>query len=137
MTALGLDPYGHLTVPPGPGLEQWPYPDDEALDVRAFENELHYVAELHSVERVFAPALELGGHTDHNVIAEIARDVFGDGVTYYLTYTANGRSRGRQVEWEPEWIARKYAALACYGSQIRSPATQIWFTDDPIREYVP
>lgn len=132
LTALGLDPSKES------GYEQWPYPDNESLDVEAFETELRYVYELHQPEVVFAPVVEAGGHEQHNTIGRIALEVFGDRVRPYLTYTwPNGRSKGQEVEFEPHWPALKLRALSCYESQIQSPATGSWFIDAPIREYVP
>ena len=86
--------------------------------------------------RVFAPAFEIGGNEQHNVIANIANSVFGDRVTSYLTYTASGKSRhGTEVEFEPEWIPLKHHALACYKTQAMHPATRAHFLTD-IREYI-
>lgn len=89
-------------------------------------------------EHVWAPADVQNGHPQHNVIANIASEVFGKKVpiTYYLTYTAGGKDRyGREVEFEPEWVSLKHRALACYESQAAHPATRSHFLDD-IREYV-
>ena len=89
-------------------------------------------------ERVFAPAFEVGGHDHHNAIAEIAADVFGPArITSYLTYVRGngGRSEGDAVVPEPEWIALKHRALACFESQIREPTTRPWFMEG-LAEYV-
>jgi hypothetical protein len=70
-------------------------------------------------ERIFAPWPEPGGHPQHNAIGELARDVFGDRVTYYTTYRYGGpRTTGTPVAYEREWVLLKLRALACYESQI-------------------
>jgi LmbE family N-acetylglucosaminyl deacetylase len=90
-------------------------------------------------ERVWAPATELGGHEQHNLVAEVARTIFGDRVQPYLTYVRGQmRTRGTEVPFEPQWVSRKLRALACYESQIALTGnTQPWFMDDTLREYVP
>jgi LmbE family N-acetylglucosaminyl deacetylase len=112
---------------------------DISPDWRAVEESLIREKLRHDPTTVFAPAIEEGGHEQHNEIGRIALRVFGaDNVVPYLTYTQNRiRSTGREVVPEPDWIRLKFQALACYESQIRSPATRKWFIDDPIREYVP
>ena len=86
---------------------------------------------------MFAPAVEAGGHEQHNLVGELADKVFGGRVTHYMTYT-NGRdrSRGVPVEFEPGWAALKLQALACYESQIRLASTGHHFTDWPLHEWL-
>ena len=82
-------------------------------------------------DRVFAPAVEDGGHAQHNLIGELADIVFGDKVTHYLTYV-RGQTRTRsdnEVPFEPDWPARKFQAMACYTSQINLGNTRPWFSD--------
>jgi LmbE family N-acetylglucosaminyl deacetylase len=84
------------------------------------------------VERVFAPAIEVDGHEQHNRVGEIALQVFGSRrVTQYLTYRRGlGRStNGQRVVPEPDWVLGKLRALACYTSQVFEPSCQPWFTD--------
>lgn len=102
------------------GLEppiQWFFRDDApdwpeiaaAIGWRGYRN----------AERVFAPFPEPGGHEQHNRVGELARDVFGDRVTYYATYKYGGpRTTGDPVPFEREWVPRKLRALACFESQI-------------------
>lgn len=79
------------------------------------------------VERVFAPAIESGGHPHHNLIGRVADQAFGDRVTHYMTYTAAGKSTShREVEFEPAWIALKLQALGCYPSQIAHRELGCW-----------
>lgn len=83
-------------------------------------------------DRVFAPAVEDGGHDDHNLVGRAAVKVFGpDRVIPYLTYTrGGGRSRGGvEVPATPAMIEGKLLALACHRSQIEHPARRPWFYD--------
>jgi LmbE family N-acetylglucosaminyl deacetylase len=100
----------------GCSWEQWP-PLDTDPDWEGIEMMLRNRADKY--ERCFAPAREVNGHRQHNRIADIAQDVFGaERVTHYLTYTTSGKSTSdRPVAFEPEWVERKMAALACYRSQ--------------------
>jgi LmbE family N-acetylglucosaminyl deacetylase len=68
-------------------------------------------------ETVFAPALEVGGHAQHNLVAAAVDD--DPRVVRYLTYTPAGKSTSsRPVPIErPEWIGKKLRALSCYESQ--------------------
>jgi LmbE family N-acetylglucosaminyl deacetylase len=123
---LGIGWYGH-----------WEYldsdPDWREIAIAISECQLQFNPSI-----VFAPAIEESGHEQHNEIGRIALGVFGLRVQPYLTYTRlGGRSKGAEVEYEPEWVALKYRALACYESQICCPATRAHFIDDCIREYVP
>lgn len=85
-------------------------PEDEIR--KAFREYAH-------AEMVWAPAIEEGGHAQHNLIGRLAGEIFPR-VTYYTTYTNAGKSRG-SIEVIPEsgeHIRRKLKALACYESQI-------------------
>lgn len=120
-----------------PEVETWPYRETQPLP-RDFYELLFRRAEEY--DHCFAPAVEEGGHEHHNEVGRLALAVFGEHrVTRYLTYTRHGgRSReGTLVEPEPEWVALKLAALACYRSQIDDPATRPWFYDlVDLREWV-
>lgn len=114
-------------------LSFWPQ-SDSAPNWEAIEAMMR---ELPSPETVFAPAIEVGGHEDHNMVGELASKVFGiDRCVFYLTYVRGcGRSDwGREVIPKPEWIALKHIALACYQSQIAESSTRPWFLDE-IREW--
>jgi LmbE family N-acetylglucosaminyl deacetylase len=80
-------------------------------------------------EMVYAPAIETGGHEQHNLIGALARRVFKNG-QHYMTYTKAGKSTGRPVPYEPEWPLLKLRALACYQSQITHPANAEHFLRD-------
>jgi LmbE family N-acetylglucosaminyl deacetylase len=118
---------------------QWPYLDS-APDWDEIMAQLAHIEYL-GVERVFAPAVEEGGHDQHNRIGELADAIFGDRVTHYTTYE-HGRGRsGRDradaipVPFEPGWVELKQRALACYQSQIRLESTGHHFTQ-PLDEWV-
>lgn len=72
-----------------------------------------------SPEAVWAPAVEPGGHEQHNAVGRIARELF-PGTRHYLTYTrpAGKSVHGTPVAIGPGMIERKLRALACYESQI-------------------
>lgn len=78
-------------------------------------------------DQVWAPALEINGHAQHNAVASVAKTLWGGRVTHYLTYTPAGKSTdGRLVEIEsPLWIPAKLRALAHYGSQM-DPRLGCW-----------
>lgn len=121
---------------------QWPIldTDPQPEEVEAFMWGLRDPSSDHDWDLVFAPAVEEGGHPDHNLVGRLAEGVFNDTpVVNYLTYTAQeGRSRqGTLVEPEPEWVTLKLHALACYKSQAMHPATKSWFYDQiDLREWV-
>lgn len=117
---------------------QWPY-SDLAPDWGAVENAMRLLDERTEPDLVLAPAVEPGGHEQHNAVGSLALRVYGARVCCYLTYRrGEGRSMdGVPVECEPVWVQRKLRALACYGSQIREPSTRPWFMEMlDVREWV-
>lgn len=128
------------------GIDEWTQlqflDTDAADDLRAGLTE--WLAQgvaraLLGIDTVIAPAYEDGGQAQHNAVAQAATDVFGSRVIRYLTYTRDGRSKdGTLVDPdEPEWIALKLQALACYRSQLRVPNCRPWFYDQlDIREWL-
>lgn len=118
---------------------QWEYPDNDppwpAVVKSLYDANLKAEFAEDPIERVWAPAIEEGGHPHHNTLGEIADAIFADKVTHYLTYT-NGRSRseGRSVPFEREWIGLKLRALACYESQIKLESTGHHFVCE-LKEY--
>ena len=88
-------------------------------------------------KEIYAPAMEAGGHKQHNMVAE----AFGlvPGVKRYLTYTDRGKSvRPNEVPiLQPEWIGLKLKALAVYNSQF-DPRTGCaeHFIGRSLREYM-
>lgn len=78
--------------------------------------ELRRVAPPETTDRVFAPAMEIGGHAHHNLICEIADSIY-ENVEHYMTYTSEGKSVGRPVPFETDWVYLKTRALSAYRSQ--------------------
>ncbi len=75
--------------------------------------------------RVWAPALEEGGHLQHNLVARAAAELFPrEQITRYMTYTDKGKSRSSTPvsPLNGESIRRKLEALTCYKTQIDNPA---------------
>lgn len=112
--------------------KQWPYLDSapawSEIRLRVQELEARF-------DHCFAPAVEAGGHEQHNAVGELAVELFGpDRVTQYLTYTREGgrSAAGRLVPCD---LQRKQAALACYRSQASHPMTRAHFSG-PLDEYV-
>jgi len=110
------------------GWDLLPVRDDEP-DVEALEACLEEYAER-SWKRVFAPAVEQGGHEQHSLLGEMAGRLFPN-VTFYLTYRRGvvGRSRSRrEVPFEATWPAAKFKAMSAYHSQINLDNTRPWFS---------
>jgi LmbE family N-acetylglucosaminyl deacetylase len=112
----------------GCAWRQWPLGDRYASDdeVEAFMWGLRDPAGEDDWDAIFAPAFEPNGNVQHNLIASLADTVFADvQVEHYLTYTNPPLVRstdGTEIEYEPAWLFQKHAALACYGSQARTPS---------------
>jgi LmbE family N-acetylglucosaminyl deacetylase len=131
-TRLALQTLGNN----GGAYEQWPYRDSNPpwLDIM---DDLGTMSEDLDIEHVWAPAIEHGGHEHHNLLGQIARDVFpADRVTYYLTYTHRGgkSTDGILVPREKGWKDLKKKALSRYESQIALPETAMHFSRD-LEEY--
>ncbi len=99
-----------------------------AIASRLFNGSGYYADDIigsQSIDRVWAPAQEEGGHLHHNLVAKAASELFSrEQITRYLTYTDKGKSRS-STQVSPlngESIRRKLAALACYRTQIDNPA---------------
>lgn len=88
--------------------------------------------------RWFLPAYENNGHAQHNQIAHLLEGhipVTGR----YRTYTREPAKKSisaNEVAFEPEWVALKLRALACFRSQFQ-PATGCveHFIGRSLREY--
>lgn len=82
-------------------------------------------------EIVYAPAHHPQGHEEHNLIFELAVEVFGDKVIPYATYAPRGVRHQLDTQIVPtaDEIQRKLKALACYRTQIENPSTRPWFSD--------
>jgi LmbE family N-acetylglucosaminyl deacetylase len=93
---------------------------------------LRRLRKQHQPERVWAPAVEFNGHDHHNMVGQLAWDVFGVHVRPYMTYQrGSGRSKGKTVVIPSNGErSLKRDALQCYESQIQLENTQYWFGDD-------
>lgn len=95
-----------------------------------------HLADLDDVERVWVPWPEPGGNSEHNLVGDIASGLWPDRVSYYTTYTDDGRSlAGEQVLVEDGWETRKRLAMSCYRSQWRLAAMRPHFTRG-LAEYI-
>lgn len=116
----------------------WPHVEGQ-IDKRALKHDLlDTLFALYGT--VFAPAVEPHGHLEHNMVGEVALEVYGPKhVVSYLTYTRDrGRSRdGKEVPFLAPWVSQKLQALSFYKSQIAHPERQPWFTSlIDLREWV-
>lgn len=129
-----------VVVTAGCEYEQWVFPDN-AQSWPEVATKIEDTLRRSQPDVVIAPAWELGGHEDHNTIANIVDGALATVVkglkrptdVRYLTYRrGHGRSTdGVQVEATDEWAALKQRALDCYVSQAAHPPTAPWF--DPSR----
>ncbi len=79
-------------------------------------------------DHVWAPYPEDGGHSAHNRVGELAVELWPGRVTWYTTYTEEGRSTaGALVSPKDGWQELKVRALNCYASQIAHPGTRPHF----------
>ena len=83
-------------------------------------------------EKVYAPAPQ-GGNPHHEIISQVAKEVFGDKVVYYATY-APGQwfspgtpDKDIEIIPTPEERALKERAILCYASQLALNATRPHF----------
>jgi hypothetical protein len=76
------------------------------------------------VDEVWIPAIEDGGHAQHNLVGEIGQQVFqGLTIHRYLTYTEKGKSTGgRLVPYNGKMLRKKLMSLVCYKTQIEIDA---------------
>ena len=108
----------------------------DALALREDYETLEDRLSVFDPEKVWAPLPEYGGNADHNFAGEVAERLWGDRLSFYTTYTTEGRSTsGYPVPADPEWVAVKRKALACYRSQAELPATAPHFERDDLSEY--
>ena len=82
--------------------------------------ELHEILKVYDAEVIYAPAIQ-GGHRQHDMVGEVARELWGKKVKYYATYTKTDLTPKGDVEIKPTEIEKqmKNDALDCYTSQIR------------------
>lgn len=68
---------------------------------------------------IFAPAIQ-GGHLHHDIVGQALKELWGDRVIHYATYTKENLTPTGNVELKPtqEEIDLKNKALDCYKSQF-------------------
>ncbi len=99
---------------------------DDALN----EDILRYkFKRTHGFDTVYAPAIYPEGNPQHNMIGKIAKEVFGDKVVFYSTYTRTNLWENGTEEIVPtkDELELKEKAMSVYTSQINLPATQPHF----------
>jgi len=107
----------------------------DALALREIYETLEERLSVFDPEHVWASLPEEGGNADHNFVGEIAERLWPGRVSFYATYTDEGRSEvGYPVPADPEWVQRKREAMACYESQLAHPYTAPHFSAE-LAEY--
>lgn len=128
-----LRPSGMMATPQGtPYHEQWGIPESDPDWALMLEKMQEAEADV-----VWAPAVEPGGHEQHNRVGELARFVYGDKVQPYLTHNHGGRKSVSSVVVPilGDWAGLKLRALSCYRSQMIYPATRRHFLDGLLEYY--
>lgn len=90
-------------------------------------------------DEIWIPAIEAGGHEQHNLVSEIALEVFkGKKISGYLTYTRTGGKStwGNAVACSGAMVLQKLRALACYRTQLEIDALGCWPHFMDLREYM-
>ena len=90
--------------------------------------------DIRNCEQVWAPKIEKDGHPAHNMIGELALEVWPV-VNQYCTYTLAGKMTGTEVPYNPKWVAKKIEAMACYKSQAAGLNCHKYFLRDQ-KEYI-
>jgi LmbE family N-acetylglucosaminyl deacetylase len=114
-----------------PSWEQWAEPDTDPDVDRLLMDMIHLDIRL-TPTKVFAPCVEEGGHSQHNLVGDCAEGVFGARLVSYMTYVrGQTRSRGgTEVQPDAEERQLKRQALDCHRSQIKLANTRYWFSDE-------
>lgn len=111
---------------------------DDKPDETMLRSLLTHIRDADRWDIVFAPAVEEGGHDQHNLVGELAVEIFGGfRVMLYLTYVrGSGKTRSDcEAPYEPGWPSAKLRAMAEYESQIELGNTSTWFIDETLREW--
>lgn len=98
-------------------------PDD--CDPHWIRTRVHSALSHWTPTEVWLPAVEEGGHEQHNFVGEIGLEAFkGATIHRYLTYTrTKGKStNGREMKPTGTMVLKKLQALACYRTQIEIDA---------------
>ncbi len=102
------------------GCDWLPPPDDDDLEM--------YLLGFDDPSHVWAPLPEDGGNSEHNLVGELAAEIWPGKVSWYTTYTETGRTReGTYVAPRNGWNTLKLRAMSCYQSQIDNPGTRPHF----------
>lgn len=98
---------------------------DDALDTNSI---LGILSSFDGFEKVYAPAVQ-GGNPQHDMIGEMARQVFYDKLVFYTTYSKEELWTKGDIEVVPtlEELGLKNRMLECYTSQLYLPATRPHF----------
>lgn len=99
-------------------------PDNDLIE----EGVRQCLKKFHGFEKIYAPAVQ-GGNWQHDLIARVAKEIFGDKVIQYTTYTKTELWTKGTIEVipTPEEKELKEKALWCYQSQINLRSTRPHF----------
>jgi glycosyltransferase involved in cell wall biosynthesis len=91
----------------------------------------HKLKKIKGFGVVYAPAIQ-GGNPIHDMVGKIAKEVFGNKVVFYTTYTKTEPYTKGNTEVIPtkEEMALKEKALLCFISQIKLPSTRPYFMEN-------
>lgn len=100
-------------------------PDNELREID-IKNKLD---SFEGFETIYAPKPYENGNPHHNMIGEVAKELFGDKVIFYSTYTKDNLYMTGKTEIVPtdEELELKNRALECYKSQLSLPSTRPHF----------
>lgn len=107
--------------------------DENKLTKDILYEKLEMFKDSQDDELVFIPSYEDNGNPHHNLINEVAKELWGDidygRVKEYKTYTGlEDRSIGKEIVPTEEELELKKKAMLCYQSQIRNPLTNHYFS---------
>ena len=127
---------------------QWSYPDTR-VSWQHVAVSMDMLVEQERPDTIIAPAIEDGGHEDHNALGAIVQErilrrsswTTVTNLVSYLTYRrGHGRSTdGDEVEATDDERTLKLQAMGLYLSQAEHPATAPWFDPNQygdLREWV-
>lgn len=98
---------------------------DDVIDEWTVEGKLRNFA---GFEVIYAPAI-IGGNSHHDLVGKVAKNIFGDKVKFYSTYTKENLwvPGIHEVTPTPEEVKLKNKAMECYQSQLTLPTTKPHF----------
>lgn len=121
--------------------------DRGSYSPRTIADAIKRTVTLEAFDTIYAPAFEEGGHEQHNQVhiaaALLVDELKTERLVEFTRYTTYVRGQGKTTTErpvaiaDPEWIARKHRALACYRSQLRPElGCQPWFISDLAEYYL-